>query len=73
MPYFKVIHEKDLDFDDNDKTVKVICQKLYDHPIRTYLYIKAKHQRKIRAQLGHNDKMSIIPVRFLLPEIKGVS
>lgn len=70
MPYFKITHYYEVKFDDND--MKILYQKLYDCPFRTYAYSK-KNLKSIRKILGSNiTTIRRIPLKFLRVETEGL-
>jgi len=70
MTYFKIIHHSELI--DHD-AVKVIGQKLYDHPFRTYVHFKPNRVKLLQGILGTECKIQKIPLKFLKIEIEGLN
>lgn len=74
MSYFKIIHHSELSFEDNDD-MKVICQKLYDHPFRTYVHRKRKQIKPLKEILKTKNKTLVtrIPLKVLKRETEGLN
>ena len=76
MSYLKITHDCDLCLYDNDK-MKVLCQKLYDKPFRTYVRLKSTEPLKLfRETLRTEDNtLTVRRIRFkeLERETKGLS
>ena len=70
MTYFKIIHHSELP--DHD-AVKVIGQKLYDHPFRTYVHFKPNRVKLLQGILGTECKIQKIPLKILKIEIEGLN
>ena len=74
MSYFKITHDTELNFADNDK-MTVLYQKLYDKPFRMYVYFKPKQSKSLKKLLKSENKPTIqrIPLKALQVETKGLS
>ena len=74
MSYFKITHDTELNFVDNDK-MTVLYQKLYDKPFRTYVYFKPKRSKSLKKLLNDENKPTVqrIPLKALKVETKGLS
>lgn len=64
MPYLKITHDSELCFNENDGGMKVLCQKLYDIPFRTYVHCKpTKSLKPIKKSLV-NQGTTVQSIRF---------
>jgi hypothetical protein len=63
MSYFKITHHSELSFEDNDD-MKVLCQKLYDRPFRTYVHLKRKQIKSLKEILRTENKTAVKRIRL---------